>query len=166
MNPAISGRYAAGITVAMVYAFRKGGMKVCADGGGEATLNRRISHPVWHEWLQNKPGSGGRGGRSVVPTLRLPWSVPLRPAMPCCLRTDSNRSTMSPFELLLAYGGCTLKPVFREASLWLIECPEVAGSGTPRHECRRQVYRGLLTVMDRSAPGRACQTLFRVAGDL
>ena len=126
MNPAISGRYAAGITVAMVYAFRKGGMKVCADGGGEATLNRRISHPVWHERLQNKPGSGGRGGRSVVPTLRLPWSVPLRPAMTCCLRTDSNRSTMSPFELLLAYGGCTLKPVFREASLWLIECPEVA----------------------------------------
>ena len=42
----------------------------------------------------------------------------------------------------------------------------MAASGTPRHEYWRQVYRGLLTVMDRSAPGRACHALFRMAGDL
>lgn len=35
---------------------------------------------------------------------------------------------MSPFEQPSAYGSCTFKPVVREASLWPIGCPELAGT--------------------------------------
>jgi hypothetical protein len=35
---------------------------------------------------------------------------------------------MGTFERPSAYGSCTFKPVVREASLWPIGCPEVAGT--------------------------------------
>jgi len=42
---------------------------------------------------------------------------------------------MSAFERASAYGSCTFKPVVREASLWPIGCPEVAGTdSSPLHQ--------------------------------